>query len=193
LSHWKFYSSGFFILGVARKRVRCDPIMTLIIRNAAPPDIATIQSLAEKTWWPTYSPILEEEQIDYMLKSIYSHGTLYKAMTSGEQTFLVLEDEGNPVGFASYGPWPEFPSFWKIFKLYVLPSTHRKGYGRTMVEEILRRAHAAKIPTIVLNVNRHNPAQNFYTRIGFKVIRKEDIPIGPYWMNDYLLELEIPL
>jgi diamine N-acetyltransferase len=160
------------------------------IKDATPFDIPTIQTLAEETWWSTYAAILESEQIQYMLQTIYSSHALKKALTLGEQTFLVLEDHGKPVGFASYGSWPENPMLWKIFKLYVLPSTQKKGYGRTMVDEILRRARAANVPAIVLNVNRHNPAVNFYKRIGFYTVREEDVPIGPYWMNDYLLKLD---
>ena len=33
-------------------------------------DIPTIQDLAEKIWWPTYSPILETVQIRFMLDAI---------------------------------------------------------------------------------------------------------------------------
>jgi ribosomal protein S18 acetylase RimI-like enzyme len=41
-----------------------------------------------------------------------------------------------------------------------------------------------------LNVNRNNQAKHFYEKIGFNVIREEDIPIGPYWMNDYVMRIE---
>ena len=42
-----------------------------------------------------------------------------------------------------------------------------------------------------LNVNRHNPALAFYERLGFQQHREEDIPIGPYWMNDYVMRKEL--
>jgi ribosomal protein S18 acetylase RimI-like enzyme len=40
-----------------------------------------------------------------------------------------------------------------------------------------------------LNVNRYNPAKDFYEKLGFKIILEEDIPIGQYWMNDYVMRL----
>ena len=41
--------------------------------------------------------------------------------------------------------------------------------------------------TLDLNVNRHNKAKNFYEKMGFQVAYEEDIPIGKYWMNDYVM------
>jgi hypothetical protein len=36
-------------------------------------------------------------------------------------------------------------------------------------------------------VNRYNNAKSFYEKMGFAIVREEDIPIGPYWMNDYVM------
>ena len=36
------------------------------IREATLDDIETITDLAEKTWWPTYSPILEQGYLQYL-------------------------------------------------------------------------------------------------------------------------------
>jgi diamine N-acetyltransferase len=46
---------------------------------------------------------------------------------------------------------------------------------------------ASNVSILDLNVNRHNPAKSFYEKIGFTVLREEDVPIGPYWMNDYVM------
>ena len=44
-----------------------------------------------------------------------------------------------------------------------------------------------------LNVNRHNQAQEFYKKLGFKIIREEDVPVGQYFMNDYVMRLNLEL
>jgi diamine N-acetyltransferase len=164
----------------------------ITIKDASEADIPLISDLAEKTWWPAYSSILQPEQIKFMLSEIYSEIALRDAFKTGQQTFILLQDLAGYQGFASYGTWEEAKEImWKIHKLYVLPENHGKGYGTNLILEITSRAKNSSVKNLVLNVNRYNSAVNFYQRIGFKKIREENIPIGPYWMNDYVMKLEI--
>jgi ribosomal protein S18 acetylase RimI-like enzyme len=160
------------------------------IVDAAKEDIPVIQQIAEETWWPTYSSIVEKEQIRYMLDAIYSTEALKNAMENGSQSFLVLRNENGAQGFASYGHRVNEPGVYKLHKIYVLPANHGKGYGKLLVDEVKKRMSVAGSYILDLNVNRHNPAKSFYEKIGFQVIREEDVPIGPYWMNDYVMRLE---
>lgn len=161
------------------------------ISNATQDDIPTIRTLAEKTWWPTYSPIVEAEQIRFMLNEIYSAEALQKVIHNGSQSFIILHDEHGPQGFASYGARAENPSIFKLHKIYVLPENHGKGYGKILIEEIKKRILSMNIHTLDLNVNRLNRALSFYEKIGFKVIMEENVPIGPYWMTDYVMRLDL--
>ena len=160
------------------------------IKNASETDIPIIRSLAEKVWWPTYRSILKDEQIHFMLENLYGEKNLREGMTSGE-TFLLLHDKNGFQGFISYAPWKEDSLAWKINKLYVLPENHGSGYGRRLLNEVSDRARQAGITSLVLNVNRHNPAFTFYKKMGFTVLREEDIPIGPFWMNDYVMTIQL--
>jgi ribosomal protein S18 acetylase RimI-like enzyme len=161
------------------------------IYDATENDIPLIQEISEKTWWPTYSSIVSDEQIRFMLDMIYSTAALKKIMESGEQSFVVLQDDHGHQGFASYGPRTNDPKIWKLHKIYVCPDNHGKGYGKMLIEEIKRRMRAHQILTLDLNVNRHNQAKSFYEKLGFKVIQEEDVAIGNYWMNDYVMRLEL--
>jgi hypothetical protein len=40
-------------------------------------------------------------------------------------------------------------------------------------------------------VNRNNPALHFYESLGFFMHHPVDIPIGPYWMNDFVMRKSI--
>jgi diamine N-acetyltransferase len=161
------------------------------ILHATPKDIPIIRSLAEETWWPTYSSIISVEQIRYMLDTIYSPNQLETAMKSGSQTFVILHDDNGPQGFASYGIKNDDSSTCKVHKLYVLPGNHGKGYGKFLIDEIRLRALNLQAHKLELNVNRQNPAIGFYEKLGFRKIKEEDVPIGPYWMNDYVMRLEV--
>ena len=161
------------------------------ILHATLKDIPVIRSLAEETWWPTYSPILTIGQIRFMLDKIYGENELESLIKSGMQTFIILHDQNGPQGFASYALRPEDSKICKLHKLYVLPGNHGKGYGKSLIEEVRLRAVNLNAEAIDLNVNRHNPAIKFYEKAGFVKIREEDVPIGPYWMNDFVMRLRL--
>jgi len=159
------------------------------IRNTSTADVPLIQQLAEATWWPTYSPILKDEQIRYMLDLIYSHEALTRVMADGSQQFILLFEGNVAQGFAAYGPYEN--GAVKLHKLYVLPENHGKGFGRILIDEVKRRVKANGIQTLVLNVNRYNNARTFYEKLGFTVTQEVDVAIGPYWMNDYVMALPL--
>lgn len=161
------------------------------ISDAMAEDIPAIIRIANETWWPTYGGILTEEQIRYMLDQIYRPQELMRQMRDGSQQFLIGRNELGPKGFASYGPRTEDPDTYKVHKLYVLPDTQQTGYGRAFIDEVISRTRALNKHRLEVNVNRFNQAQYFYQKCGFKIIREEDVPIGPYWMNDYVMRLDL--
>ncbi|MDP9081239.1 MAG: GNAT family N-acetyltransferase [Bacteroidota bacterium] len=161
------------------------------IRKATLNDVATIIDLAERTWWPSYSPILEAEQIRFMLGEIYSVEKITSQIKDNIQTYLLLEEEGKPVAFAAYSPRDEDPEIYKLHKLYCLPETQGKGYGKILINQVINNTIEAGKHTLDLNVNRYNKAKSFYEKMGFESAYEEDIAIGPYWMNDYVMRKEL--
>jgi ribosomal protein S18 acetylase RimI-like enzyme len=162
----------------------------VMVREGDLKDIPHIVDLAKKIWWHTYSDIISGEQIRYMLNTIYSEEVLTDAMESGTQNFLLIYEKDHPKGFASFGLRNEEPHVHKLHKIYVLPQTQGKGYGRRLIQEVIQLIKEKKMHVLDLNVNRNNQAKHFYEKMGFNVIREEDIPIGPYWMNDYVMRIE---
>jgi ribosomal protein S18 acetylase RimI-like enzyme len=159
------------------------------IIDAGAADVPTIQNIAEKTWWPAYSKIISKEQIRYMLDTIYDSQAIIESMSNGSQHYILLNANSVSQGFASYGRRKEDPTVYKLQKLYVLPENHGLGYGRLLIDEVKRRLIGENIRILDLNVNRYNSAKSFYEKLGFSVIAQEDVPIGPYWMNDFVMRL----
>jgi GNAT superfamily N-acetyltransferase len=149
-------------------------------------DIPLIRDLAEKTWWPTYGPLQPKDKVEYLLKNV---------MSSGEQEFILVWDEGQAKGFASFGSLALKPGVIKIHKLYVLPAIHGKGYGRGLLEEIKRRVRANVGPgsprQLELNVYRRNPALTFYEKMGFSIIGEVNEPVGEFFFEDYVMQLSL--
>jgi GNAT superfamily N-acetyltransferase len=158
------------------------------IKRATIADIPEIISIQEKTWEPTYRSILSPEQIQYMFEKIYAADALAKQMEEGQQ-FLILLNEGRPEGFSAVAE--EAKGTFKLHKIYVLPATQGSGAGKYLLKETEDYTRSAGGEIMLLNVNRYNNAKNFYEKMGFTVIGEKDIPIGPYWMNDFILEKKL--
>jgi N-acetylglutamate synthase-like GNAT family acetyltransferase len=161
-----------------------------LIREATTADVEAILQIAQQTWWPTYEPLLGKEQVAYMLDEIYSQEKITDQVKNNKQTFLLLLEDEQPVAFAAYSPREEDPEIYKLHKLYCLPVTQGKGYGKILINEVIDKTKEAGKHKLDLNVNRYNKAKDFYERMGFTIAYEEDIPIGPYWMNDYVMRKE---
>ncbi|RYZ49986.1 MAG: GNAT family N-acetyltransferase [Sphingobacteriales bacterium] len=153
-------------------------------------DAPLIRQLAVATWWITYREILSPEQIEYMLQAIYDTALLRHQIESGEQRYILISEDGVPQGFASFGPRKENTEIFKLHKLYCLPATQGNGFGKALLQFV--EDEVKKVcNTLDLNVNKYNTARNFYEKMGYRVVYEEDIPIGEYWMNDFVMRKEL--
>jgi diamine N-acetyltransferase len=159
----------------------------LEIRPATANELAIVEELAYLIWPDAYKDILSSEQLDYMLRLLYNQEALQQQQTSGHQFYLAWEGP-EPVGFASYSEVST--GIFKLHKIYMLPQTQGKGYGKQLLQFVANSCRQQKGQALQLNVNRHNKAKFFYEKMGFTVIKEEDINIGSgYFMNDYVMEL----
>ncbi|WP_207428520.1 GNAT family N-acetyltransferase [Pedobacter sp. SYSU D00535] len=161
----------------------------MLIRLASIGDIPSIHHLAHQIWWATYAEILSAEQIEFMLHDMYSSEALQNQMTGGIQ-FIVAE-KTEPLGFAGYSPATE-GSATKIHKLYISPAQQGKGVGSALIRYILEETKKIEGSSLELNVNRNNPALQFYLKKGFQIKEEVDIPYYQFTLNDYVLEYTIP-
>jgi GNAT superfamily N-acetyltransferase len=159
----------------------------LVIRLADKNDVHVISTLAHATWPVTYENIVGKVQLEYMLGIFYSEMSLSRQMDEGQQ-FFIAELSSEPVGFAAVSQEYTIGVF-KLHKLYVHPLVQGKGIGKELLIKIIQEAKNSNASVIRLNVNRQNPAKNFYERSGFVIVGQEDIAIGEgYFMNDYVME-----
>ncbi len=153
------------------------------LRTASKTDLPLIQQLVITIWNVAYKDMLSKEQLNYMLDSMHSIAALTKLIDTGHQ-FIIPYEDGVAKGFACY---KVFPDKVRIEKIYVLPDQHKKGIGKLMMDYIIEKASGVNV--VELNVNRQNIAVDFYKKIGFKIIKEVDIPIGKgYFMNDYVMQ-----
>ena len=161
------------------------------IRTADKTDVHVISTLAHAIWPETYGSIMSDDQLKYMLKQMYSEESLKKQIEEKQHQFLLALMNAETVGFASYSHDDKVGLF-KIHKLYVHPMLHGHGFGKKLLDRIIKDVKAKGANRLQLNVNRNNRAINFYEKYGFRKAGEEDIAIGEgYFMNDFVMEMDI--
>ncbi|GAA4042123.1 GNAT family N-acetyltransferase [Flavobacterium chungnamense] len=152
--------------------------------------LAIVKSLAYKIWPNAYETILSKAQLEYMLEMIYSIDSLKKQFDNGH-IFLLIEDNQNFIGFASYELNCNNSNKTKLQKLYVLPEIQGKGIGKQVIDYIKEKVVLSNNLALFLNVNKFNKAKDFYQKYGFQIIKEEVIDIGNnYIMDDYVMEIK---
>ncbi|CAC9975102.1 GNAT family N-acetyltransferase [Flavobacterium panici] len=164
----------------------------ITISEAGLSDIKIIQEITNITWPITYGEILTKEQLDYMLDLFYSEESLAKQIKNKEQLFYLISDSESTIGFIGIEHNYKNEALTKIHKIYLLPETQGKGYGKIVFESIEKLALENNSTALLLNVNRFNTALNFYKKLGFEIKETVDIEIGNgYLMEDYVMGKEI--
>jgi GNAT superfamily N-acetyltransferase len=161
------------------------------VKKATSADAELIEQLARRVFYPTYKDILSPEQADYMFDWMYAPANTRKAMSEGHQYFILAAD-GQDCGYLSIEPHGD--RLFHIQKIYILPEYQGTGAGRFLFNAAIDycKTTAGTPVTIELNVNRFNPAVNFYKKMGMTVARQGDFPIGNgYFMEDYIMQLRI--
>lgn len=164
--------------------------MNIILATTA--HIPVIRDITFEVWPPTYTHIIGEDQVNYMLDRFYTPAALTAQMEQQGHQFFIGYEGDEPVAFASFSKIED--GIYKLHKLYALTRVQGKGYGRIMLQHVINSVLSeCSLAYLRLNVNIHNaPAIAFYNRVGFTHLTDEDIDIGGgFFMNDHVLQLPL--
>lgn len=163
------------------------------IRPASLDDIPLIQEMSHEIWHEVYPSVISLEQIGYMLEKMYSNIAIKEQITQLGHHFLLLEAEGNSVGFASYSiKSGSEPGRYRLHKLYIKTNLHGKGLGKSLIRHICSIIINDGALELELNVNKRNPAVSFYEHLGFYREKEVTIDIGEgHVMDDYIMVLNL--
>lgn len=162
------------------------------IVEATTDHIYNIQVLSNVIWPATFSNILSQEQISYMMDMMYSTSSLEKQINELSHHYLLAEEDGEYLGYLSYELNYKGTPITKIHKIYVLPSIQGKGVGRLFIDAVSKLALKNNNTLLSLNVNRYNKAIDFYKRMGFDFFASENIEIGNgFLMEDFVMNKDL--
>lgn len=163
----------------------------MTISVASNSQLEIIQHLAKAIWPAAYGAILSQEQLDYMMKMMYSIDSLNNQLQKNN-VFLLAKNNDFFIGFASYELNYNNSNFTKIHKLYVLPEIQGKGVGRDLIFCIQNIAKKHSNTGLILNVNKYNKAKDFYLHNGFEITDSVVVDIGNgYVMDDFIMKKNI--
>jgi ribosomal protein S18 acetylase RimI-like enzyme len=123
-----------------------------------------------------------------MLNLFYSQKGIEQQINDAANHFLVAIEKDVLVGYCHCF---EKKGHFYISKIYVHPSTQGKGIGQLLLNTLEKQATDLNFSIIELNVNRNNPAKDFYLKNGFTIIETIDIALDKFWLNDYIMQKEI--
>ena len=162
-----------------------------MIRILKRDELHLVQEIAYATWPSTFSDILSVEQIEYMLNWMYNNQQLVENLDKGHEFYGFFEND-KILGFLEVEASVQASTALKIHKLYVLPSLQGSGIGRQLILQAITCAKVHINNSVILNVNRYNKAVSFYQKIGFSILKEENIEIGKgFLMEDYIMSLEL--
>ena len=166
--------------------------MSITIRKATVADAERINKAAQVVFTQTFTPVIGAEQTAYMLSRMYDIDGLRQQISNGRDFYLAENPEGEICGYLSC--FPIDGGIFRIEKLYVMPSAQKTGLGKRLFDHALSLAKLQVPPSkrLQLNVNRENPAVQFYLHIGMHIASQGDFVFGGgYYMNDYIMEYEV--
>lgn len=153
-------------------------------------DIPLIQNLARRSWEAAYAAILSPEQIEYMLKTLYSQNEITIHLQNPDYYYYLIFDETNNSfeGFIGYEHgFEEYTT--KLHRIYLVPESKGKGIGTAAIDFLKEKTSSGNDRRIILNVNKSNPAKKFYESQEFSVFNEVVVDIGnDFVMDDYEME-----
>ncbi|MGL5677974.1 MAG: GNAT family N-acetyltransferase [Cellulosilyticaceae bacterium] len=149
--------------------------------------VLKVEKLASNIWRQHYTPIIGEEQVDYMLANLQNAKAIKEQIKEKGYEYYLLYEGQQEVGYIAI-QCQEDAIF--LSKLYIEETARGKGVGSYAFNWVENMGKERGYVSIWLTVNRNNTDSiTIYTRKGFKKIREEQADIGAgFIMDDYIME-----
>jgi diamine N-acetyltransferase len=163
--------------------------MSLTIRQAAISDLHLVSILAITTHYEAYFELDPSHDLaDYCIR-FFNLETVKNELENPRLTFLIVEFEGNAIGFAELREGKiiecmKGKNAIEIQRIYVIEPMKGKGIGKALMEKCCEIGQAKGYDTIWLGVwDKNIAAQKFYEKIGMKKVGITDFTDGK---NDFI-------
>lgn len=151
------------------------------VRPARCDDAHAIADVHVAAWRSTYRGIVPDDYLADL--QVASRERMWKNLLCNQSAtcvHVVDDPDAGIVGFVSGGQErngdPQYAG--EIYTIYILEQYQRRGYGRKLLEALVRDLLAQKITSMLVWVIAVNPACKFYESLGGIQLRRQMIDIG---------------
>lgn len=155
----------------------------LKVQQAGQHHAAIINDIATNTWPEAFKDFMSQEQIQHGLNLFFNPSVIKKNWRSGQE-YLIGKNRSFFLGFLTLEYDYNGTNAIKIHTTYVIPDSHKLGCGSAMLKAAEEIAKNRGTKELVLNVNKKNPAVNFFKNRGFEVVGEELVDWGDGFTSD---------
>ena len=172
------------------QRVETSATPMINIHPVTPSDVPAICALARTIWQATYTKLISQAQIDYMLADFYAPARICAQLDTPVHAWRIAWCADEKLGFAHASLNAHL---CKLDKLYIHPEYQRRGIGNALLADIKTFARNNAASRLWLQVNRGNSsALKAYQQYGFVVTAAHVFDIGGgFVMDDYVMEASL--
>jgi len=150
-------------------------------------DAAAIARVHVSSWRATYTDLLPADFLESLTEAGYADRWRRFIAERSNLAFVVEDDSGDVVGFASGGRDRAGEASYKgeLYAIYLLEAAQRRGYGRELVRAIAGGLRGMGLDDMIVWVLRDNvTARDFYERLGGIYVRTQPITIGSVTLEE---------
>jgi len=147
-----------------------------VIRRATIADLDVVTALSARTYRDAYASMVDPVDLERHIADDLAADRIGALLGSPACTFLLLEEDGRPIGYAIVreGPAPSCvtePKPVEIVRFYLEQHVIGKGNGSRLMRACLDHAREVGAESIWLGVwERNERACRFYERSGFRTV-----------------------
>lgn len=148
------------------------------LRSERQGDRVFLENLYISVRWPELEPSgwTDEAKLGF-LRDQFALQDKHYATHYAEAEFLLLEKQNVPLGrLYLYRAKTDI----RIVDISLLPEVRNAGIGTALLQGVIAEAVDAG-QSVSIHVEKFNPAQTLYRRLGFRVIEEK----GPYWLMEW--------
>lgn len=166
--------------------------MLNVVKIETEEGIRQVAEIADIVWHETYNPLMEKEQVDYMVENFQSEKAIKRQIRQEGYSYFMVFSGDKAAGFTGLVPDYEKQGELYLSKAYVLSEFRGQGVFSLIMNKVTEFAKEHNQSSVMLTVNRANVhAVSVYEHYGFirTCEKKKDIGKG-YVMDDYIMVLK---